>query len=454
MNRNPLFLALKGLSCLFVLLYFYPFFFLVNSVLSPEDGVFVSLLETGSLLLPGGVGLLLGYGLAKTKFSTVKKNLVRFCVALPVAAATFAAFYALRTVWIGLAAAILAGAAYWVGYTLAFAPYGQILSGKRYIFLIGLYAAAILVAWLLKLPTGAQGYTGLLLAGTAVYLAQANQSNIDWLMQRRRHPLSQLPEKIRRYNLLLVGGVFLALLALFLLKDWVIFLLGGAGELLRRGFVFLLSLLQGDAQEPPPQEEEPSAPGGNEQLPLEPGEANPVVQAVLSLAIAALFLFLVFYYRKELASLFRGIYRNLRDFVFRLLHREHAFQRVDASSEYYVDSEETLLPAEYQEPKRRESNGMRQWRKDYKNYCRMPAGPGKLRQGYGLVLTWLSLHKLPLLPADTTLEILEKSAQAIPQKELEPPTATYNALRYGEREIPLESLSQIDAVLERLRAKG
>lgn len=453
MKRNFLFPVLKGLGCVFVLLYFYPFFFIANGFLSPRDGAAVSILETCALLLPGGVGMLMGSGMAKTKLSAVKKNLFKILLLLPLAAGFFFVYFAIRTVWPALVATLLSAIAYFVGYVLAFSPYGDIINDRRFLVLMGVYAGALLAVYLLRLPADIPSFVILFLLGTAIYLIQSNQSNIDYLMERRRHPLSQLPEKIRRYNLFLVGGIFAALLLLFLLKDWIILFFGWVGELLRRGVLFLFGLMKGNPFEEAPLEGS-TAPQGGQQLAMPEGEANPVVQAILSVAAAALFLFLIIRYRQELAALFRNLYRRIRDAVSRLMHRDYARVRVDKSSEYYTDLEESLIPAEYRESQRRGSNAMRQWRKDYKRYANMENNAEKFRRGYALILEWLTLQKIPIRPSDTTLEILDKSAKIIPAQEFGPPTGVYNALRYGEREFPLEQLAQVDAVLASLRRKN
>lgn len=453
MKQNHLFTILKGLSCLFVLLYFYPFFALANGFFAPESNAAIPVLETVSLLLPGGIGMALGYGMAKTTFGAVKKNILKILLLFPVISVAFFIYFSFTIIWMALIAAVLSAAAYFIGYVLAYLPYSQIINGQRFLILMGVYAGGLLLAYLMNLPYSVPAFVALFFIAAAIYLIQSNQSNIDFLMERRRHPLSQLPEKIRRYNLLLTGGIFIALLLLFLLKDWFILFFGWVGELLRRGIVFLFSLLKGNPFEDVPPETS-TAPTGGEDMVMPEGEENPIVSAILSIAAAALFIFLIYHYRKELLSLFRNFYHHIRDTVSRLLHRERVMVRVDNSSEYYTDLEETLLPAEYQEPRRRNASGMRKWRKDFKQYAAMQNGTEKFRRGYALILEWLALREIPIRPSDTTLEILDKSADVIPTQKLEPSTGMYNALRYGEQEIPLERLSQVDAVLSYLRGKN
>ncbi len=450
LKQKTMFRIFKALACLFVLLYFYPFFYFFNAIFTPAGQTRAALAQTGLLLMPGAMGYLLGFGLGRTNLSAVKKNLIKIAVAPFAMGLFFAVVFPLWGLWNAVAAAVLAGVLYFVAYALFYLPYGQVINNLRYLVMTGIYAGALFILWAVRLPMDAPSFVLVFLAATAIYLLVSNQSNIDYMMQRRRHALSHLPEKIRRYNILLVGGIFVLLLALFLLKDWIILGIAGLGELLRRALVYLLNMSFSDGEAPLP--DDPGANGG-EDFPLEPGEPNPVVQAVLTLAVAAVLIFLVVYYRRSILEAFQNLYRWVRDAVYRLFHKDRAAVRVDDSSEYYLDLEETLLPAEYT-ARRRVVSGMRQWRRAVKEYSRMADGPEKFRRGYALIVEGLTLRQIPIRQSDTTLEIMDKSAEALPPSSLAIPTAGYNALRYGERTIPLEQIGQIDALLAQMKKKN
>lgn len=67
-----------------------------------------------------------------------------------------------------------------------------------------------------------------------------------------------------------------------------------------------------------------------------------------------------------------------------------------------------------------------------------------------MILTWLRIHGAPLTPADTTLEILNKSLTRMPQSPFSRVTETYNTVYYGEsplRDDDCESLIQTLKIL-------
>ena len=75
-----------------------------------------------------------------------------------------------------------------------------------------------------------------------------------------------------------------------------------------------------------------------------------------------------------------------------------------------------------------------------------------MRDGYLLILTWLRIHGAPLSPADTTLEILNKSLTRMPESPFSHVTERFNDAYYGE--LPLldddyESLAQTLRILMR-----
>ena len=447
LKQKVFFSVMKGLCALFFLLYCYPFFFLINGMTRPEDGAAVSLLETAAMIPPGGIGWLLGIGLGKTKLGLVKRNMIRVAMMFPIAAVFFYCCFSLRGLWVAVPAAVFSAVFYFMGYMLAYLSYDDIVSGKRYLVLAALYGCAILAANLLGIPADVPVFILLFAAATVIYLVQANQSNIDYLMARRKHPLSQLPEKIRRYNLFLTGGMVIFLFLLFLLKDWLAAALGWLGELLRKGIVYLLSLMDNKTEYTPPSSGN-QLPPELEQITQEASGSNPIAQAIFYIVVSIILVGVIIIYRKEILSAFLGIYRRMKKLLSRILHRKYEAKRVvDDSSEYYIDIEEELLPFEDQSPRRRLASPLRQWRKEVRRYEKMAGGEEKFRRGYALILKWLIIQKIPIRPADTTLEILDKAQASIPRQEFAPSTEAYNALRYGEREFPPEKLSQVDSLL-------
>lgn len=124
---------------------------------------------------------------------------------------------------------------------------------------------------------------------------------------------------------------------------------------------------------------------------------------------------------------------------------------LSASYEYYVDTVEELEHSPGEEPAAAEGlPSLRIWQRRCRTFLENPPDNTFLPEGYGLILTWLRIHGAPLTPADTTLEILNKSLTRMPQSPFSRVTETYNTVYYGEsplRDDDCESLIQTLKIL-------
>ena len=106
---------------------------------------------------------------------------------------------------------------------------------------------------------------------------------------------------------------------------------------------------------------------------------------------------------------------------------------MSASYEYYVDTVEELEHSPGEVPAAAEGlPSLRIWQRRCRTFLENPPDNTFLPEGYGMILTWLRIHGAPLTPADTTLEILNKSLTRMPQSPFSRVTETYNTVYYGE----------------------
>ena len=141
--------------------------------------------------------------------------------------------------------AVLGGASFAMGSALRAYRYDDLIGFRLYIAIAGSYLAALLIFALAKTNTlTAWPCAALLLAGTVILLVGLNQANLDAMMQRRRHRTDQLPQKIRSYNLRLVGGIAAALAAIPVLYRPVAAGIRALGRGARAALGALLRLIQ------------------------------------------------------------------------------------------------------------------------------------------------------------------------------------------------------------------
>ena len=117
----------------------------------------------------------------------------------------------------------------------------------------------------------------------------------------------------------------------------------------------------------------------------------------------------------------------------------------------YEDEVVELSATEVKEELRRAGFRLRDWKKALRAFRAMPADSGKYREGYRLALNWLVWKKVPVLPSDTPLMVLEKAKKILPESDWATVTEWYNFIRYGEPErFPGESLSVLERTLNQM----
>ena len=95
-------------------------------------------------------------------------------------------------------------------------------------------------------------------------------------------------------------------------------------------------------------------------------------------------------------------------------------------------------------------NGIRKWRKAYRQYQKTALPSERLTKGYQLFVSWLSLKGVDTLPGDTTWEILQKGKGICPYVEGEELTKVYNLFLYRGDEVASEKIALLDSFLKEL----
>lgn len=285
------------------------------------------------------------------------------------------------------------------------------------------------------------------------YALTQNQSNIDFMMARRKHKMEHLPGVVRQRSLLLTLGVLAAVLVCILLTPQITRLFGqclNAIKVILLGILrFLWSLIP--ESEPSEEVEEAAAGGPGDMGGMGAAEdGSPLWDYILWPLIILGAIWLIYTYRDSIMRWWITLWRTLRTKIRGALFSAPKRARITGGGEGdYEDEVVELSAMEVKEELRKDVFKPRQWKRDLKAWRTMENGEEKYRRGYQLALSWLSWRKVPLLPSDTPLEVLEKAKKVLSEAEWAAVTDWYNQIRYGEPEtFPAQAMQPLTRALE------
>ena len=327
--------------------------------------------------------------------------------------------------------------------------YDQILTTGWFLFTSGLNLAILIIAKFTAPNFSDEVMLIVFLFAVAVFAVILNQRGIDVVMDRRGHSASQLPPKIRYYNMILVAVVLVVAVILIIFRTPIVAgakaALTAIGGVLKRFLLWFGGLFVRKASDEPIEEASEAEPEIDISDIGESGD--PLISEIAFIILIALIV---------LFSI-RPVYRKIRSVVSFLvvkfkawLHRERVFgARKSEENEYYTDTDEMLDRDGSVSEDLSPSRAMRQWKRDVKNFQKMPDSEEKLRCGYRLAVRGLELHGEKIDSGMTQLDILEKARERLSGSAFETATWCYDALVFGGYEDDLkfdsmeESLTQI-----------
>lgn len=426
----------------------YPVAVLIGAIASPDAVPMYSGIYWGAAALCG----VLAYGAGAVSSSLRTKHPIpvnlssaAFCVMLGILCALL-----LPGGWPAvLGAGINAGIVAFLAFQKEGLAYGEIFTRPGFLFDVIAGLVVSLLLFLMDVPPPAGMMCAAFFLTAALYALVGNQANIDFLMERRKHKMENLPRKIRSYNLrmtlLAVGGLGV----LFLLRDWVtaliIFVRNGiirAFDAVMRFFLWLGSLIpdvEAVPEEIPIQEKvEPE---------LKPGYDS---SWILFLVLGLVVLLLILRYRRRIGRFFLSVFQGLAAFFRRWLGNRGIFRQDDASGEY-VDEEHFLAQEERLQEKGARAQ-RREWLREARRFQKEAPSPAAFRKGYGLLLEGLRLRGAELPLSYTPLEAVQAAQESgLAPSGGEEVTEDYLRLRYRLEELGTEEHQRLRLTLEELR---
>ncbi|MCI8622772.1 MAG: hypothetical protein HFG26_03825 [Provencibacterium sp.] len=456
MKRPTLTDGFRLLAAAYWLLLLFPFLNLAGALAEGRLTSAAALYGQGSFLLLAGCGYLLPHFLSKHRLLL---GLLRPFAVLLAAGAGFLispfAGWIPRTLF-----ALLCGAALLAGTLFCGLSYADFRAGRPLVWLLVFHALAAALLWVLEKWGLAEYRLDMLVLSLALALAFyalcRNQANIDFHMERRRHRLELLPQKIRVYNLMLMLGIFVSGFCLFLLRRPIAEGLRALGWRFLGCLAWIFFLLVKLIERLFPKEETAPSSGFNDPdiLALFQDESyESIPDFWIYLATALIIAALLWWKRREILRLFCLVFQKLAELIRRLFSFHPSFRALSGEEEnpYYTDEVVSLPPEERNRRPAARRFHLREWKKSYRQYLHMPEDTEerrseKFRYGYRLVLQYLAGNGRYL--SGETVHELERRVADLPFAESYPAAAKgYDSVRYGERAPSSEDFVRLQRVL-------
>ncbi len=335
----------------------------------------------------------------------------------------------------------------------AYHTYGSIVDKTTIVAYCIIAAVVVVFFWGAKVAYSRMTLVWGLFYLAVCYALTQNQSNIDFMMARRKHKMEHLPSVVRKRSLVLTIGVLGALFLCILLTPQITWLFTQALtgiKILLIGIVrFIVNLIPGGVSEETPEETAPGAAGEMGGLPGGE-EGSPWWDYIMWPLITLVVIWMIYTYRDDIIRWWITLWRTLTARVRGALFSAPKRARMDSGDEgEYEDEVVELSAMEVKEELRRDGFRFREWKRDVKAYRQMADGEEKYRRGYQLALSWLGWKKVPLQPSDTPLDILEKAKRILREEEWAAVTDWYNQIRYGEPDpFPGASMAPLNRALD------
>ena len=315
--------------------------------------------------------------------------------------------------------------------------YMPILIGVSAAFIVGITALA-----LSRLPYDIVHFSLVLLWIYACFAIICNQSNIDHMMERRRHSLNSLPKKIRFFNIRVLTVIFILIFIAFIFRSYLaaglVFILRTIG----RAIIWVILALAGLIDNTPVEEETPMA--DDFVLGAEESGSHFLNDLFVVLTFAVI-LFILIRNRERIFKALRRWWNNLCDMILRLFSAT-AVRTSHSGSEGYIDTEEYISSSLIGLKKEKRSDIRRLYRK----YHRMESGSEKLRLGYGLFSYGVKRMFNGITPDLTPREQCRKLDEIGGQIPCGKLTSDYERVRYADEAFDGD-IAELDAAVEAVR---
>ena len=175
------------------------------------------------------------------------------------------------------------------------------------------------------------------------------------------------------------------------------------------------------------------------------------MELIFRLIVIAVFVFIFVLYGKRIWRALLEKLSQFKNWLGKLLGKNQLVKAFQNGSDYYSD-EVSSVREEMDQEKLSESAKLtvRQWKKECRQYFKSADTPEKLKNGYGLLVEWLTLKGVDVCVSDTPKEILQKGERQLKPYSGEELTGDYERIKYHEKSLEQRQLAQMTSVLKQL----
>ena len=421
---------LKIIACLALFLSVYPFIKLKCALLYQNNLRII--LDTALSVAVGFSGAFAEFILDKLfQKKAIYRTICVFLCIIPIAVAVICskAYYGIINIPDIIFSSVLYISCFVSGIICFPKEYGKILGNVFIAFCICSYTVSVLALALLKGNSNQLDFIIILTLIFVFYSIINNQSNIDFLMERRRYDKKSLPKKIRFFNLSLLFVFYLLIFvlmffrkfilkAILFVKNIVFFIIKCVCDL----YEWIIShLSKGDSVLTETADEVIGEYSNSS------GILSTIIEMILVIGFIALLVY-IFIRQKDsiVSSVKRAFFDIIRFFEDLFSPKRKALPSDDG---YYTDTEEYIEPGFSFDKDNRIRKKQKNLRKDYKRYKNMKNSDEKFKFGYSLAVKLINEKYVDIFPCDTPLEITEKTKD-YDIDGLSDITDTYNLLKY------------------------
>ncbi len=500
-NKMPLLLViLRYLSVIAALFVIFPLLFATETYLQAATMESVIILRFGMVIVCGLIGFLVSMllSLSREKWKVPIWTINVICALLCMLPAVFmfvccgGNFESFRTPIMMLYGIL----AYFMGAIYYYRPYSQINTKVTLAWLCGLHIVVMVLISMIAFNTGHnitaadQPLTdGIAISQTQAFLLDSeaisrlkqngfqfdffifvpefliyisifglvmNQSHIDFLMERRKHNMEDLPRWVRTYNVGLTSAIMAVIAVLFLCKDWIISSIKWLAKMISVGIYHALhwvgSLFINDAISTDPMGGATDVP--DELVEIGGASADPRITMFFSYFLVFVIIVMVIWgiWRFKILSKFWKFLKKTSNALLHQLkygHKENT--RTEFVEQEYIDSETELDQNARKTKKRDDGSAFKQWRKEYKQFLKLKESKQRYEQGFLLLTDYFKLRGVPLFEGDTAVQVSEK---AVKSKKIEAfssnaITEGYNLLCYAESGCKQDKLTVLEQALQK-----
>lgn len=446
------------------------------------------LIRFGLVIVCGFIGffvsMLLSALTEKLKYPS-QLNMV-FCVLLCVIPAGFmylccgSSFASYRTVCMMVYGVL----AFWMGTRFYYRPYSKINTTVTLAWSCGLHVAVMLILMLVSFNYGhnivaadmplsdtitisaaqrtvldpealiripADGFQydfSLFIPEFLIYIAifgmVRNQSHIDFLMERRKHKIEDLPKWVRTYNMQLTSMILAVIAVLFLCKDWIIkgikWMASTLGYLIVRGMdAFGRMFIHEEFEDL----YVPEAEEAIEDFVIEESGAVSNVTMIFSYIFVAVLIVTVVWLLVHF-RVFSKLWRMLKE-------SRHERVKVEMVDNEYVDSETELDQNARKSRKNERASAYKQWRQQYKQFLKIKQEDRRYEQGFLLLTDYFRLRGVALSEGDTAMQVNQKvvKSKKLDQRVGDDIVEGYHLLCYAGKGCTKEKLTVLEGALQK-----